>query len=149
MPPSRALTDSALPQGLMHAEERHGFEGDGFMYMRSPLWWMGTVTSETSSSINRSQQADIKGNSGAGRDLQFRGIRICSGNPRHASRRIIGVDRSSSGFILSRRKTWDLGKAWVRDLPLGRPHNRPSCATRRGNRDDRADYGTCNPARSA
>ncbi|KAL2164256.1 hypothetical protein VTH06DRAFT_3472 [Thermothelomyces fergusii] len=30
-------------KGLMHAEERHGFEGDGFVYLRSPIWWAGIV----------------------------------------------------------------------------------------------------------
>ncbi|KAL2024650.1 hypothetical protein VTK56DRAFT_6851 [Thermocarpiscus australiensis] len=30
-------------KGLMHAEQRHGFEGDGFVYLRSPLWWAGIV----------------------------------------------------------------------------------------------------------
>lgn len=28
----------------MHAEERHGFEGDGFTYLKSPIWWSGIVT---------------------------------------------------------------------------------------------------------
>lgn len=27
----------------MHAEERHGFEGDGFVYLRSPMWWAGII----------------------------------------------------------------------------------------------------------
>lgn len=27
----------------MDAEERHGFEGDGFTYLRSPIWWGGIV----------------------------------------------------------------------------------------------------------
>ncbi|KXX79080.1 putative magnesium transporter NIPA3 [Madurella mycetomatis] len=30
-------------KGLMQAEERHGFEGDGFVYMRSPMWWAGII----------------------------------------------------------------------------------------------------------
>ncbi|SPQ22927.1 78489be4-1c6f-4350-ab80-9cf6cb10717e [Thermothielavioides terrestris] len=30
-------------KGLMHAEERHGFEGDGFVYLRSPMWWAGII----------------------------------------------------------------------------------------------------------
>ncbi|KAL2201075.1 magnesium transporter NIPA-domain-containing protein [Corynascus similis CBS 632.67] len=30
-------------KGLMHAEERHGFEGDGFVYLRSPIWWAGII----------------------------------------------------------------------------------------------------------
>jgi len=29
----------------MDASERHGFEGDGFAYLRSPTWWGGIVTS--------------------------------------------------------------------------------------------------------
>ncbi|KAK1751789.1 hypothetical protein QBC47DRAFT_76048 [Echria macrotheca] len=28
-------------KGLNQAEERHGFEGDGFVYLRSPMWWAG------------------------------------------------------------------------------------------------------------
>ncbi|KID69730.1 DUF803 domain membrane protein, partial [Metarhizium hybridum] len=31
-------------KGLIHAEERHGFEGDGFVYLKSPLWWAGIAT---------------------------------------------------------------------------------------------------------
>ncbi|CCU82672.1 DUF803 domain membrane protein [Blumeria hordei DH14] len=30
-------------QGLMDAEERHGFEGDGFTYLKSPIWWAGII----------------------------------------------------------------------------------------------------------
>ena len=28
----------------MHAEEHHGFEGDGFSYLKSPIWWGGIIT---------------------------------------------------------------------------------------------------------
>ncbi|KAJ0425802.1 magnesium transporter NIPA-domain-containing protein [Aspergillus carlsbadensis] len=28
--------------GLNHASERHGFEGEGFSYLKSPTWWAGT-----------------------------------------------------------------------------------------------------------
>ncbi|KAK3313499.1 magnesium transporter NIPA-domain-containing protein [Apodospora peruviana] len=28
-------------KGLMQSEERHGFEGDGFIYLKNPLWWVG------------------------------------------------------------------------------------------------------------
>jgi hypothetical protein len=37
------LTMNRLKQGLMQAEERHGFEGDGFVYLRSPMWWAGII----------------------------------------------------------------------------------------------------------
>lgn len=30
--------------GLLEASERHGFEGDGFAYLKSPTWWGGIVT---------------------------------------------------------------------------------------------------------
>lgn len=31
-------------KGLIQAEERHGFEGDGFVYLKNPLWWAGIAT---------------------------------------------------------------------------------------------------------
>ncbi|PLB33474.1 DUF803 domain membrane protein [Aspergillus candidus] len=31
-------------KGLMQASERHGFEGEGFSYLKSPVWWGGVIT---------------------------------------------------------------------------------------------------------
>ncbi|KAK4696433.1 magnesium transporter, partial [Lecanoromycetidae sp. Uapishka_2] len=31
-------------KGLLEASERHGFEGDGFAYLKSATWWGGIVT---------------------------------------------------------------------------------------------------------
>ncbi|KAK2783827.1 hypothetical protein FQN52_009474 [Onygenales sp. PD_12] len=31
-------------KGLMDASDRHGFEGEGFSYLKSPIWWGGIVT---------------------------------------------------------------------------------------------------------
>lgn len=31
-------------KGLMHASENHGFEGEGFSYLKSPIWWGGIGT---------------------------------------------------------------------------------------------------------
>ncbi|EEQ89688.2 uncharacterized protein BDCG_04808 [Blastomyces dermatitidis ER-3] len=31
-------------KGLMDASSRHGFEGDGFSYLKSPIWWGGIIT---------------------------------------------------------------------------------------------------------
>ncbi|ESA43398.1 hypothetical protein GE21DRAFT_4825 [Neurospora crassa] len=28
-------------KGLNQAEERHGFEGDGYVYLKNPMWWAG------------------------------------------------------------------------------------------------------------
>ena len=30
-------------QGLIQAAEKYGFTGDGFEYLRSPVWWCGTT----------------------------------------------------------------------------------------------------------
>lgn len=31
-------------KGLNAAAERHGFEGDGFAYLKNPVWWAGILT---------------------------------------------------------------------------------------------------------
>ncbi|PGH03620.1 hypothetical protein AJ79_07311 [Helicocarpus griseus UAMH5409] len=31
-------------KGLMDASNKHGFEGDGFSYLKSPIWWGGIIT---------------------------------------------------------------------------------------------------------
>lgn len=42
-----------LLQGLLQAEARHGFEGDGFVYLRNPLWWAGITTCKFAPSVSR------------------------------------------------------------------------------------------------
>ena len=31
-------------KGLNAAAESHGFEGDGFTYLKNPIWWLGIIT---------------------------------------------------------------------------------------------------------
>lgn len=31
-------------KGLNDAAEKHGFEGDGFAYLKTPLWWAGIIS---------------------------------------------------------------------------------------------------------
>ncbi|KAI1330360.1 DUF803-domain-containing protein [Xylariaceae sp. FL0255] len=31
-------------KGLIQAEEKHGFQGDGFVYLVNPTWWAGMIT---------------------------------------------------------------------------------------------------------
>ncbi|KAI1101524.1 DUF803-domain-containing protein [Jackrogersella minutella] len=31
-------------KGLLQVEEKHGFSGEGFVYLKNPLWWAGMVT---------------------------------------------------------------------------------------------------------
>ncbi|TQN73925.1 putative magnesium transporter NIPA4, partial [Colletotrichum shisoi] len=40
-------------KGLLQAEERHGFEGDGYVYLKSPVWWAGISTCEFLSVLER------------------------------------------------------------------------------------------------
>lgn len=43
----------------MHASERHGFEGEGFSYLKSPVWWGGIVTCmESNGQISHCRQWD-------------------------------------------------------------------------------------------
>lgn len=32
----------------MQASQQHGFEGEGFAYLKSPVWWSGIITSTPS-----------------------------------------------------------------------------------------------------
>jgi len=36
-----------MEQGLNEAAAKHGFEGDGFSYLRNPTWWGGIITCRT------------------------------------------------------------------------------------------------------
>lgn len=31
-------------KALIDEEERHGFEGDGFSYLKNPIWWAGIMS---------------------------------------------------------------------------------------------------------
>lgn len=39
-------------KGLIQVEERHGVEGEGFLYLRNPLWWAGIATLATGEVCN-------------------------------------------------------------------------------------------------
>ncbi|KAI2612565.1 DUF803-domain-containing protein [Hypoxylon fragiforme] len=39
-------------KGLIQVEEKHGFSGDGFVYLRNPLWWAGMITMITGEICN-------------------------------------------------------------------------------------------------
>ncbi len=45
-------------KGLLEASERHGFEGDGFAYLRSPTWW-GTSHGKPTPTINLSHRLTL------------------------------------------------------------------------------------------
>lgn len=37
--------------GLIDTSDKDGFEGDGYSYLRNPIWWAGMVTSEQTPSL--------------------------------------------------------------------------------------------------
>jgi hypothetical protein len=37
----------------MIAEERHGFEGDGFSYLKNPIWWAGIISCAYSQNLTK------------------------------------------------------------------------------------------------
>ncbi|KAI5290409.1 hypothetical protein KEM54_001607 [Ascosphaera aggregata] len=39
-------------KGLNQASDRHGFEGEGYSYLRSPIWWGGIVALVIGESAN-------------------------------------------------------------------------------------------------
>ncbi|KAI1478626.1 hypothetical protein K445DRAFT_28265 [Daldinia sp. EC12] len=39
-------------KGLIQAEEKHGFSGEGYIYLRNPMWWAGMVTMITGEICN-------------------------------------------------------------------------------------------------
>jgi hypothetical protein len=42
----------AVAQGLNDAADKHGFQGEGFAYLKMPLWWAGILTRETTLSFS-------------------------------------------------------------------------------------------------
>jgi len=82
-------------QGLIQTADRTGFEGDGYTYLKNPIWWAGMITSMSPSCLYHcvpigyhvvAGEERIDGLirrkcSGFGRDFEFCGIRFCAGDP--------------------------------------------------------------------
>ena len=84
--------------GLNHASELHGFEGEGYSYFKSPIWWGGMVTS-TLSYKNESRNHHRRAleltspNSGHRRGRQLCRICVCACDTSHSSRSPECADR--------------------------------------------------------
>jgi len=78
--------------GLNHASEAHGFEGEGFSYIKSPIWWAGIATSTIFKSMIQLEQRLIQ-HSDHRRSCQLRSIRICAGHPGDTPRGFECADR--------------------------------------------------------
>lgn len=62
----------------MQASERHGFEGEGFSYLKSPIWWSGVITCTVPSMHRCCVLADST--SGCRGSLEFRRVCFCAGD---------------------------------------------------------------------
>lgn len=111
----------------MQAEERHGFEGDGFVYLRNPLWWAGIICRKKHSRQNAGDTKLMVACSGSRRNLQLCSLCLCAGNPRHTTRRLVSPDRSRVGVLLSQRRAGRAGETGSRHLP---DRSRHHCAPR-------------------
>ena len=75
-------------QGLNDAAAKHGFEGDGFAYLKMPLWWAGIVTCEKQGSRPLGRFPLLILHSGPRRDLQFFCLCVRAGDIGYAPRRL-------------------------------------------------------------
>jgi hypothetical protein len=106
----------------MDAEERHGFEGDGFTYLKSPIWWAGIIACMRPHFFARglplTRESDHRRNS------EFCSIRLCA---RDSSDPAWGTEcpyRSCVGVIFLEGRARHLGEAWMRDMSNRVGHNR-------------------------
>lgn len=71
----------------MQASDKHGFEGDGFAYLKSPVWWSGIITcAHTPPPVFDDLLPANASCSGCWRDRQFCRICIRSGHSSYTPR---------------------------------------------------------------
>jgi hypothetical protein len=134
-------------KGLMDAEERHGFEGDGFTYLKSPIWWAGIVTCMLSASMvsNDSETNIIR--SGPWGNCKLRSICLCACYLGYASRSVKRSDRGCPGVIFPEGGTGYTGKTRMCDLLDWLRHNRTSRSSGQGNHRYPRDFERCDSTR--
>lgn len=88
----------------MQASERHGFEGEGFSYLKSPVWWGGVITCtgilvsiKFPRSLARSEEL-TDNCSGYRGSCEFRCLCICASHPCHSFGCAQCLDRVSSDY---------------------------------------------------
>ena len=128
----------------MDAEERHGFEGDGFTYLKSPVWWAGIIACIDARPLHGNIL--LTAGSNHWRNRKLRSICICACDSSHTSGGTQCADRSGARFILSEGGIRDVGEAWVCDLPDRVGDHRFTCSSGQRNRDGRRDSTSCHSA---
>lgn len=140
--------DTGASQGLNDASDKHGFEGEGFSYLKTPLWWAGIITSAY---YGPRYESSVKiANiwlSGYGRSGKFRGLCVCASHPCYASwsakrayrvkmpsfLRIASVLTQGKGrpwSVLSTRGSWNTWEIGLCNVPNRLGDNCPPCSTR-------------------
>ena len=74
--------------------------------------------------------ARLTGDSGTGRDIQLRRIRLCARYPGDSPRRTLSTHWCCARLILSGRTTRPSGKDWLRDMSHRFRHYRATCPAR-------------------
>lgn len=118
----------------MDAEERHGFEGEGFVYLRSPVWWAGIATRKEFPFSPFSFLCSDKFSCAScyRRGVQFCSICLRTSYSCHAIRCLIGPDWCYSRLILLEREAWYIRQAWQRNLPHRIGYHCAACSTGQG-----------------
>jgi hypothetical protein len=106
--------------------EKHGFDGDGFGYLRNPVWWAGITTSERRIK-HFGKAAGLTGISGVGRDIQLRRVCVCASHSGYATRRTFSAHRRGPWVILPGRTARVTGQDWLRDMSDRIRHHRSAC----------------------
>lgn len=91
-------------KGLNQAGEQHGFDGEGFAYLRSSTWWGGIITSARIR--NRWHGRVLTRSSGTRRDRKLRSIRLRARYSGDAAGCAQCVDWVSSGGM-QQKIGWD------------------------------------------
>lgn len=128
-PRSIDLETNPRSQGLQQAERKHGFEGEGFVYLRSPIWWAGIATCECCPS-NGNPEADVLtvAASGYRRGLQLCRLRLCAGHPRDAAGSPECTHRSGPRGVLPEGGARHPGETWKRNMSYRHRHHCSACA---------------------
>lgn len=112
----------------MDAGERHGFEGDGFAYLKSPIWWAG-ISTRTSPDLTIYAWMLMGFNSCPWRDRKLCRLRFRTRNSSNPTRRIECFDRGRTGLDILEGKVRCFGETRMRHMFDRICHNSSTCTS--------------------
>lgn len=122
-------------KGLMDAEERHNFDGEGFAYLKNPIWWAGILSCTIASTYLHWVLLMLFSNHRGSRKLCS--LRICSCNSRHAFGLSKCLNRCCAGVIFLEGTARDVREVGMRNMPHRLSHDRSSCSAGQRDPNDR------------